>query len=100
MLILFDDMIADMLSNKNLNLILAALFIRRRKLNITLVFIIKPYFAVPKNIRLNSIQYFIMKILKQQGLQQIAINYSSDISFKDFMDFTKNVLQTIFFFGS
>ena len=88
-MIVFDYMIADMLSNKNLNLRVTALFIRRRKLSISLVFIIQSYFAVPKNIRLNSTHHFIMKIINQQELQQHAINYSSDISFKDFMDFYK-----------
>ena len=61
-LIIFDDMIADMLSNKNLNPIVTKLFIGGRKLNIFLVFITKSYFAVPKIIRLNSTHYFIVKI--------------------------------------
>ena len=53
-LLIFDDIIVDMLSNKNFNPIVTELFITDRKLNISLVFIIKSYFAVPKNIRLNS----------------------------------------------
>ena len=61
-LIVFDDMIADMLSNKKLNPIVTELFIRGRKLKISLAFITQFYFAVPKNIRLNSTYYFIMKI--------------------------------------
>ena len=61
-LIVFDDMIADMLSNKKLNPIVTELFIRGRKLNISLVFITQSYFAVWKNIRLNSTHYFVMKI--------------------------------------
>ena len=61
-LIVFDDMIADMLSDTNFNPIVTELFIRGRKLNISLVFITQSYFAVPKNIRLNSTHYFIMKI--------------------------------------
>ena len=56
------DIIADMLSNKTLNLIVTELFITKRRLNISLVFITQSYFAVPKNIRLNSTHYFIMKI--------------------------------------
>ena len=64
-LIVFDDMIADMLSNKKLNPIVTELFIRGRKLNISLVFITQSYFAVPKNIRLNSTHYFVMKIQKE-----------------------------------
>ena len=56
-LIFFDDMIADMLSNKKLDKIVTALFIRGRKLNISIVFITQSYFAVPKNLRLNSTHY-------------------------------------------
>ena len=61
-LIVFDDMIADMLSNKKLNPIATEFFIRGRKINISCVFITESYFAVSKNIRLNSMRYFIMKI--------------------------------------
>ena len=61
-LIIFDDMIADMFSNKKHNLIVTELFIRGRKQNISLDFITQSYFAVPKNIRLNSTLYFIIKI--------------------------------------
>ena len=75
MLIGFDDVIADVLSNKKLNPIITELFIRRKKLNIFLVFITQSYFAVPKNIRLNSTHYFIMKIPKKLKLQQIAFNH-------------------------
>ena len=85
-LIVFDDMIADMLSNKKLNPIVTELFIRGRKLNISLVFITQSYFAVPKNIRLNSTHYFVMKIPNKRELQQIAFNHSSDIDFQDFMN--------------
>ena len=56
-------MITDMLNNKKLNPIVTELFIRSRKLNISLVFITQYYFAVPKNIRLNSTHYFIMNTL-------------------------------------
>ena len=82
-------MIADMLSNKKLNPIVSELFIRARKLNISLVLITKSYFAVPKNIRLNSTHYFIMKIPSKQKLQQIAFNHSSYIDFKDFINLYK-----------
>ena len=80
-LIVFDEMIADMLRNKKLNSVVTELFIRGRKLNIFLVFITQYYLAVPKNIRLNSAHYFIMKILNKRELQQIAFNDSSDIDF-------------------
>ena len=64
----------------------------------SLVFITPSYFAVPKNIRLNSTQYFIMKIPNKRVLQQIAFNHSSDINFQDFMDLSKTVLQNRFLF--
>ena len=64
-----------------LNTIVTELFIRIGKLNIYLVFITKSYFAVPKNIRLRSTHYFIMKIPNRQELQKIAVNHSSDIDF-------------------
>ena len=73
-------MITDMRSNKKLNPIVTELFIRSRKLNISLVFITESYFAVPKNIRLHSAHYFIVKIPNKQELQQIAFNHSSDIN--------------------
>ena len=76
-LITFDDMITDMLSHTNLNPVVTELYIRVRKLNISIVFITQSYFSVPKNIRLNSTQYFIMKIPNNQELQQIAFNNSS-----------------------
>ena len=60
--IIFDDMIPDRLSNKKLNPVVTELFIRGRKLNISLVYITQSYFAVPKKYRLNSAYYFIMKI--------------------------------------
>ena len=88
-LIVFDDMIADILSNKKLNPIVTELSIRGRKLNISLVFVTQSYFSVPKNIRLNSTPYFIMKIPNKQELLQIAINHSSDIVFKDFVNLYK-----------
>ena len=80
-LIPFDDMITDILSNKTLNPVVTELFIRGRKLNISLAFITKSYFAVSKNVRLSSMRYLIMKIPNKQELQQIAFNHSSDIDF-------------------
>ena len=83
-LIVFDDMIADMINNKKLNSIVTELFIRGRKLNISLVFITQSYFKVPKDVRLNTSHFFIAKIPNNREIQQIAINHSSDISAKDF----------------
>ena len=61
-LIVFDDMIVDMINNKKLNSIVTELFIRHRKLNISLVFVTQLYYMVPKDLRLNSTHFFIMKI--------------------------------------
>ena len=80
-----------MISNKNLNPVVTELFIRGRKLNISIVFITKSlkvptkllqYLKVPKEVRLNSTHFFIMKILNKRQLQQIAMNRSSDIDLK------------------
>ena len=88
-LIVFDDMIADMISNNKLNPIVTELFIRGRKLNISIVFITQSYLKVPKDVRLNSTHFFIMKIPNKRELQQIALNHSSDIDFKNFMKIYK-----------
>ena len=64
-LIVFNDMTVDKLSNKKIDPIVTELFIRGRKLNIFLVFITQSYFAVRKNIRLSSTHYFIMKVRKR-----------------------------------
>ena len=77
-LIVFDDMIADMINNKKLNSIVTELFIRGRKLNISLVFITQSYFKVAKDVRLNTTLFFITKIPNKRKLQQIALNHSSD----------------------
>ena len=84
-LIVFDDMIADIMTNKKFEAIIKELFIRCRKINIYLVFSTKSYFSVPKDVRLNSTHYFIMKINNKRELQNIAINHSADIDYKDLM---------------
>ena len=89
-MILFDDMIADMLSNKNLNPIVTELFIWGRKLSLSLVLITPSHFVVPKIFRLNSTDYFIMKIPNKQELQQII---HQTLTVKTLWIFTKNVLQ-------
>ena len=85
-LIVFDDMIADIMTNKKFQLIIKELFIRCRKINISLVFITQSYFSVPKDVRLNSTDYFIMKINNKRELQDIAINHSADIDYKYFIN--------------
>ena len=84
-LIAFDDMIADIMTNKKFQAINNELFIRCRKINISLVFITQSYFSVPKDVRLNSTHYFIMKINNNRELQNIAIDHLADIDYKDFM---------------
>ena len=78
-------MIADMIHNKKLNSIVTKLFIRGRKLNISLVFITQSYFKVPKDVRLNTSHFFIAKIPRE--LQQTAINHSLDINPTDVANF-------------
>ena len=88
-LIVFGDMIADMINNKRLNSVVTELFIGCRKLNISLIFITQSYFKVPKDLRLNTTRLFIAKIPNKRELQQIAQNHSSDISTKDFLNIYK-----------
>ena len=88
-LIVFDDMIADMINNKKLNPVVTEVFIRGRKLNIPIVCITQSYFKVPKDVRLNSTHFFIMRIPNKTELQQISINHLSDVDFKDFMKIYK-----------
>ena len=82
-----------MLSNKIVNLIVTELFIRGRKLKVSLVLITQYYFTVPKDIRLNCTHDFIMKIPNKQDLQQIASHNSSDIDFWDFMNLYKKFTE-------
>ena len=97
-MIVFDDMIADMINNKKLNSIVTELFIRCRNLNISLVFISQSYFKVPKDVRNNSTHFFIMKIPNKRELQQIAINHSSDINTKDFINIYKKCTDKPYLF--
>ena len=85
------DMIADIIDNKKLNSIVTQLFIRGRKLNISLISITQSYFKVPKDVRLNTTHFFIMKITNKRELQQIARSHSSDISSKDFINIYRAV---------
>ena len=84
-IIVFDDMIADMINDKKLNSIVTELFIRGRKWNISLVFITQSYFKVPKDVRLYTTHFFITKLLDKRELQQIALNHST----KDFIKIHK-----------
>ena len=92
-LIVFNDMIEDIMTNKKFQGIIKELLIRCRKLNISFVFITQSYFSVPKDVRLNSTHYLIMKINNRKELQNIAINHSADIDYKDSM----NIYRELFF---
>ena len=83
-LIAFDDMISDIIKDKKLNSIVTELFIRGRKINISLDFITQSYFKVPKDVRPNTTHFFISKIPNRRELQQITINHSSDSATKNF----------------
>ena len=87
---MFGDVIADIMTNKRFQAIIKELFIRCRKLNISLVFITQSYVSVPKEVRINSAHYLIMKIHNKRELQQIAINHSADIDYKDFLKIYRN----------
>ena len=89
--IVFDDMIADILKNRTFQSIIKELFIRRRKLNISLVFINQSYFSDPKDVRLNSTHYLIMKI-------NYAVNHSADINYQDFIKIYRECTKEPYFF--
>ena len=88
-----------MINNKKLNPIVSELFISGRKLNIFIVFITQSYFKVPKDVRLNSTHFFIMKISNKKELQQIDLDHSSDIDFKDFMKIYRKCTAESYFFS-
>ena len=96
-LIDFDDMIADIMDNRRFQAIIKQLFIRCRKLNISLVFITQSYFFVPKDVRLNSTQYLTMKINNGKELKNIAIDHSAD--YKDFMKIYRECRKEAFNFS-
>ena len=97
-LIVFDDMIANMLNNKKLNSIVIELFNRGRKLNISLVVMTQSYLKVPKDVRLNTRHFFIAKIPNKGELRQIAIKHSSDIRTEDFINIYRKCTAKPYFF--
>ena len=97
-LIVFDDMIADILSNKKFQSIMKEVFIRCRKLNISLVFITQSYFSAPKDVRLNSTHYLIIKINNKREFQNIATNHYSDIDYNDFVKIYRECTREAYFF--
>ena len=92
-LIVFDDMIAEMMSNKNLNPVVTGLFIRGRKPNFSLAYITQSYFAVSKNIRLNSTNNFVMKIINKKDFQKLHLITYQILALKALWIFNKKVLQ-------
>ena len=99
-LIVFDDMIEDIRTNKEFQTITKELFIRRRKLNNLLVFITQSYLSVPKDVRLNSAHYLIMKIINNRESQNIVINHSADIDCKDFVNIYRECTKKPHFFDN
>ena len=87
-LIVFDDMISDIISNKKAQQVLKDLFIRCRKLNISLCFLTQSYFSVT--------HYIILKLNNKRELQNIAINHSADIDYKDFVNIYRNCTKELY----
>ena len=97
-LILFDDMISNIMTNKKFQVIIKELFISCREVNISLVFITQSYFTVRKDVRLNSTHYLIMKISNKRELQNIAINHSVDIDYKEFVKIYRECTRKLYSF--
>ena len=95
---LSDDIIADIMKNKKFQAIIKELFIRCRKLNIALVFITQSYFSIPKDGRLNSTHYLMMKINNKRKLENIARSHSVDIDYKDFVKIYSECTKETFSF--
>ena len=97
-LIVFDDMIVDMIRNKKLNSIVTELFIRK-EIKYFSCFYHTTYFKVPKDVRLNTTHFFITKIPSKGELKQIVTNHSLDISPKDFINiYRKCTIEPYSFF--
>ena len=77
--IVFDDIISHVMSNKKAQEVLKYLFIRCRKLSISLCFLTQSYFSVPKDVRLNGTHYIIIKLDDKREIPNIVINHSADI---------------------
>ena len=84
-LIIFDDMISHVILDEKAQQILKDFFIRCRKLNISICFLMQSYFSVPKDVRLNCTHYILFKLNNKRELENIANNHSDDIAYKDFI---------------
>ena len=91
-------MIADIMTNKTFQAIIKESFIRYSKLNISLVFVTQSYFSVPKDVRLNSTHYLIMKINNRKELQNIAINICANIDYNDFVRIYRECTRKLYSF--
>ena len=89
-LIVFDDMISHVMPDKKAQQVSKELFIRCRKINIRLCFLTQSHFSVPNDVRLNCTYYIIFKLNNKRELQNIAINHSADIDYKDFVNIYRN----------
>ena len=97
-LIVFDDMIVDIMTNKKFQAIIKELFIRCRKLNILLVFITQSCFSVPKDVRWNSTHYLIMKINKKSELENIVRSHLANTDYEEFVKLYKECVKEHFSF--
>ena len=96
--IIFDDIISHVMSDKKAQQILKDLFIRCIKLNISICFLTQSYFSVPKDVRLNCTHYIFFKLNNKRELQNIAINHSANIDYKDFIKIYRNCTRESFNF--
>ena len=85
-LIIFDGMIADIMRSEKFKAIVKELFMRCRKLNISIVFITQSYFRTPKEAKLNITRYILMKMGNKKELKSIAEENSGHLDFKDFLN--------------
>ena len=90
-LIVFDDMIADIMTNKKFQSIIKELFIRCRKINISLVFITQSYFAVPKDVRLNSRHFLIIKSIRRENYKVLQLIILQILIITNLLKFIENV---------
>ena len=97
-LIIFNDMISHVMSEKKAQQIFKEIFIRCRKLNISLCFLTQSYFSVPKDVILNCTHYIIFKLNNKRELQSIAINHSSNIDYKDFIKIYRDCTKEPYIF--
>ena len=92
-LIVFDNMIADIGYNKNFKRIIKELFYKASKINVSIVFITQSYFRALKDARLNSKHFILMKIGNKKELKRIAEEKSGDLDYKDFLKYITVVLE-------